>query len=101
MVDGHRTTVLVVDDEAFVRMDLVDTLTAAGYRTREAGCAAEAIEILEQDPDIAVAFHGYSNAGVHGRACAVALRPKAVAAICHRHQLGELFTRSGRPAQWC
>jgi CheY-like chemotaxis protein len=56
MADGHRATVLVVDDEAFVRMDLVDTLKAAGYRTREAGCAAEAIEMLEQDPDITVVF---------------------------------------------
>jgi len=56
MVDGHRATVLVVDDEAFVRMDLVDTLKAAGYRTREASCAAEAVEILEQDPQIRVVF---------------------------------------------
>lgn len=56
MTEGHKATVLVVDDEVFVRMDLVDTLAAAGYPTREAGCAAEAIVVLEQHPDIAVLF---------------------------------------------
>lgn len=56
MVDGKRATVLVVDDEVFVRMALVDTLAAAGYQTREAGCAAEAIEVLEQQADIAMLF---------------------------------------------
>ncbi|OYX97400.1 MAG: hypothetical protein B7Y80_19835 [Hyphomicrobium sp. 32-62-53] len=56
MFDGNRATVLVVDDEIFVRMDLVDALAAAGYTTREAGCAAEAIEVLEQQADIAVLF---------------------------------------------
>jgi len=56
MVDGHRSLVLVVDDEALVRMDVVDMLNAVGYRTREASCASEAIELLEQDPDIRVVF---------------------------------------------
>jgi CheY-like chemotaxis protein len=56
MVDGKRATVLVVDDDVFVRMDLVGTLTAAGYPTREAGCSAEAIEVLEHQADIAVLF---------------------------------------------
>lgn len=46
----------MVDDEVFVRMDLVDALAAAGYSTREAGCAAEAIEVLEHQSDIAVLF---------------------------------------------
>jgi CheY-like chemotaxis protein len=54
MVD--RVTVLVVDDEPLVRMDLVDMLEAARYRTREASCASEAVEILEQDPEIRVVF---------------------------------------------
>jgi CheY-like chemotaxis protein len=56
MVDGNRVTVLVVDDEPLVRMDLVDMLEAAKYHTREASCAAEAVEILEQDPEIRVVF---------------------------------------------
>lgn len=56
MTAAYTTTALVVDDEALVRMDLVDMLNAVGYRTREACCAAEAIEILEQDPEIRVVF---------------------------------------------
>lgn len=56
MIDGNRATVLVVDDEVFVRMDLVEALEVAGYATREAGCAAEAIDILKQYSDIAVLF---------------------------------------------
>ena len=56
MVDGHGVTVLVVDDEPFVRMDLVDMLEAVGFRTREASSAAEAIEILEQGSEIRVVF---------------------------------------------
>jgi DNA-binding NtrC family response regulator len=56
MADGSKATVLVVDDEALVRMDLVDMLTTAGYLTREACCAAEAIELLDHDPDIRVVF---------------------------------------------
>lgn len=47
---------LVVDDEVLVRMDLVDMLSAAGYRTREACCAAEGIEILERHADVRIVF---------------------------------------------
>lgn len=56
MSDEYKAKVLVVDDEAFVRMDLIDMLTAAVYQAREATCAAEAIEILEQDASIRVVF---------------------------------------------
>jgi len=56
MGNGQGVTVLVVDDEPLVRMDLVDILEAAGYHTREASCAAEAIGILEQDREIRVVF---------------------------------------------
>ena len=56
MADEFKATVLVVDDEVLIRMDLVDMLTAAGYRTREAGCATDAIAILEADATIRVVF---------------------------------------------
>lgn len=56
MSDGHEPKLLVVDDEPLVRMDLVDMLVTAGYRTLEANCADEAIEILESKPDIRVIF---------------------------------------------
>lgn len=39
-------TVLVVDDEAFIRLMLIDTFEEAGFRALEASNASEAIEIL-------------------------------------------------------
>lgn len=52
----QRATVLVVEDEALVRLDLVSTLEDAGYQTLEASSAAEAIGILERHPEIRVVF---------------------------------------------
>ena len=51
-----QKTVLVVEDEVLVRMDLVATLQSAGYQTLEAGSAAEAISILEAQAEIRVVF---------------------------------------------
>lgn len=56
MENRQDVTVLVVDDEPLVRMDLVALLEAAGFQTREASCAAEAIGVLEQDRGIRVLF---------------------------------------------
>ena len=56
MGDAHRTTVLVVDDESLVRLDIVESLNAAGYATQDASCAEEAIQMLEQRPGIRVVF---------------------------------------------
>ena len=47
---------LVVEDEALVRFDLAQSLEAEGYKTFEAADAAEAIAILESNPDIRVVF---------------------------------------------
>ena len=51
-----KYAVLVVEDEALVRMDLVKTLEGAGYQTFEAASAATAIGILERHPEIRVVF---------------------------------------------
>lgn len=56
MSDLPQTTVLVVDDEPLVRMDLAEQLQAAGYRTVEACHADEAIAILEKHLEIRVVF---------------------------------------------
>jgi CheY-like chemotaxis protein len=56
MSDMLQNAVLVVDDEALVRMDLVDQLQARGFRTYEADNAAEAIVVLEGHKDIRVVF---------------------------------------------
>ena len=52
----HQIVVLVVEDDAFVRYDLVETLAAAGFKTLEAENAAAAIKVLETNSDIRVVF---------------------------------------------
>ena len=56
MASEEKFTVLVVEDELLVRLDLVETLQRAGYRTYEAGTAREAISLLEQQAEIRVVF---------------------------------------------
>jgi len=46
------TTVLVVEDDGLIRMDLADTLSDAGYDVLEAANADQALAVLEQDGDI-------------------------------------------------
>ncbi|CAN5268472.1 hypothetical protein BH09PSE2_BH09PSE2_04870 [soil metagenome] len=48
--------VLVVDDEALVRMYAVDVLSDAGHQVFEAAHAQEALEVLEQHPEVGVLF---------------------------------------------
>ena len=48
--------VLVVEDETFTRMDVVEMLSAAGFDIVEAINADEAIQMLERDPDIRLIF---------------------------------------------
>lgn len=56
MVDAPKSTVLVVEDEFLVRLDLAQRLEQAGYHVREASNAAEAIDILAKDSTIRVVF---------------------------------------------
>ena len=44
---GDRISVLVVEDEALIRMDVVDYLEREGFEVHQAAHAAGAIEILE------------------------------------------------------
>jgi DNA-binding NtrC family response regulator len=48
--------VLVVEDEALVRLDLAQTFEAAGFKVSEAASAFEAIAILERHPEICAVF---------------------------------------------
>ncbi|MBW6528182.1 response regulator [Sphingomonas sp. RHCKR7] len=50
------TTVLLVEDELFVRMIGADALAEAGYRVIEAGDADEALERLEHGDKVQVLF---------------------------------------------
>jgi CheY-like chemotaxis protein len=56
--DAHlgTPTVLVVEDEALIRMDIADCLVDAGFRVLEAADAAQAISILEQRDDVRLVF---------------------------------------------
>lgn len=47
-------SILIVEDEAFVRYDLVDFFEEAGFRVFDAGNADEAIAILEEQSEIQI-----------------------------------------------
>lgn len=53
---GNRATVLIVEDELFVRMMAVDALEDAGYLTVEAQDADQALILLEVRKDIDLVF---------------------------------------------
>lgn len=59
----RMTTVLVVEDETLVRLDLADRLADAGYIVVEAANAAEAIRILEKNRDIRCVFSDINMPG--------------------------------------
>ena len=52
----ERTTILVVEDEALIRMVSADILSDAGYHVLEAENAAEAIAILEGADHVELVF---------------------------------------------
>jgi two-component system, response regulator PdtaR len=51
-----RISVLVVEDEALVRMDIADQLIEDGYEVFEAASADEAVAILEAESSIRILF---------------------------------------------
>jgi two-component system, response regulator PdtaR len=53
---SKRPVVLIVEDEALVRMDANETIEAAGFDVIEAVNADQAIAILEQRSDIRLIF---------------------------------------------
>jgi CheY-like chemotaxis protein len=56
VTDRDTLTVLVVEDEALIRMGIVDALEAAGVTVIEASNADEAIQALETRKDIELVF---------------------------------------------
>lgn len=51
-----KAVILVVEDEALIRMNAIETLEDAGFATIEAGSAGDAMKILELRSDIRVVF---------------------------------------------
>jgi CheY-like chemotaxis protein len=52
----QKTVILVVEDEAVIRMGAVQMLEAAGFAVVEAGSAHEAVNILENRDDVCAVF---------------------------------------------
>ncbi len=48
--------VLVVEDEGLIRLDIVDAIEEAGYRTLEADNADDALALLEAHPEVCAVF---------------------------------------------
>lgn len=76
----ERATILIVDDELFLRMDLVDLAQEAGFATLQAASAAEALELLEQRNDIRVLLTDIRMPGEMD-GLGLALEARAVGAI--------------------
>jgi CheY-like chemotaxis protein len=54
--EGHKPTILVVEDETLIRLATADFLRGAGYRVLEAGDAAEATLIIGAGEPIELVF---------------------------------------------
>ncbi|MEB2846500.1 response regulator [Rhizobiales bacterium RZME27] len=51
-----KITVLVVEDEALIRLGIADELQSAGFEVFEADCADSAIAMIEDHPEIRLIF---------------------------------------------
>jgi two-component system, response regulator PdtaR len=70
-------TVLVVEDEPLIRMDISDQLQDLGFKVLEAGNASEAIAILAENQSIQVVFTDVDMPGdMDGLRLAAAVRDR-------------------------
>ena len=63
---GAARKVLVVEDEALIRMTTIDMVQELGFVYAETGNAAEALEILRRDPDIDILLTDLGLPGMNG-----------------------------------
>jgi CheY-like chemotaxis protein len=95
-------TVLVVEDEALVRMDITILLEAEGFRVFEASNADEAIEILSGHPEIHLMFTDIDMPGsMDGLMLAAAVRDRwppvrIIVTSGHRHLSDDMLPVEGR-----
>ena len=76
-MSGARISVLVVEDEALVRMGIVDFLEDEGFRVFEADNAEEAIALLTKIDEIRVLFTDVDMPGsMDGLRLAAAVRDR-------------------------
>ena len=86
---GRRAVVLVVEDEAIIRMNIVHVAEDLGYQVLEASNADEAIEILESHDEIRIVF---TDVGMPGSMDGL----KLARAISGRWPPIQLIVTSGR-----
>ena len=63
----RRGKILVVEDVMLIRMATVDMVEQIGFQATEAGDGAEALAILQKDPDIEILLTDLGLPGMNGR----------------------------------
>ena len=86
-----ETVILIVEDEAILRLHAVELLNDAGFATLEAGEAEEALDVLDRHPDVSVLF---TDINMPGRFDGLELARRVHA----RRPDIKLILTSGRPA---
>ena len=74
IIGAAKRKILIVEDEALIRMTTVDMVEELGYLCAEAGTAAEALEILRSDPDIGILLTDLGLPGMNGAQLAAEAR---------------------------
>lgn len=98
----NGATVIVVEDETLVRMNIAMSLEDEGYIVLEASNADDAIGLLEQHPEIRLMFTDIDMPGsMDGLKLAEAVRDrwppvKIIIASGHRHLNDDLLPVEGR-----
>ena len=93
---GKTHVVIVVDDECWVRIELVDILQSSACKAYEAGNASEAIAVLEQNEEVQVMFSDIQMPGDMNVTCAIAGRRQSSSCVqvtSDRAQLAILVQR--------
>jgi DNA-binding NtrC family response regulator len=68
MTDSSKRQVLIVEDEALIRMTTVDMLDELGHGYVEAANGTEALEQLEKHPEIEILLTDLGLPGMSGQA---------------------------------
>lgn len=102
MMIYNGISVLVVEDEILIRLDVVISLESSGFRVFEASNADEAMEILNQHSDIHLVFTDIDMPGsMDGLKLASAVRDrwppiKIIVTSGNRHLSDDMLPVQGR-----
>lgn len=75
---SQKNTILVVEDNDFIRMQIVSFLKETDFVVREAPGGEEALDIVADDPDVAMAIVDVRMEPVGGFAFIKALRGRSI-----------------------